>query len=162
NGQPIEFIGNNLFKFLGRKIKFNLSESEQINEIQQNFDRDMKKVDQEPINGFMKLWLYQNYVIAFLSWPFMVYDLNLSLAKHLEAKANKYLKKWTGIPRSANTSILYRDRCNKGKQLTSISLHYKKMQVLKAHTAKHSKDSDIRAVYDRIRSSDAEKIRVWK
>ena len=36
------------------------------------------------------------------------------------------------------------------------------MQVLKAHTAKHSKDSDIRAVYDRIRSSDAEKIRVWK
>jgi len=86
NGQPIEFIGNNLFKFLGRKIKFNLSESEQINEIQQNFDRDMKKVDQEPINGFMKLWLYQDYVIAFLSWPFMVYDLNLFLAKHLEAK----------------------------------------------------------------------------
>ena len=85
--QLIEFIANSLFKFLGRKIKFDLSETEQIEDIRSKLLKDLQTVDSQPINGFMKLWLYQNYILAFLSWPFMVYDLNLSEAKSLEAIA---------------------------------------------------------------------------
>ena len=142
-GQVIEFIASNLFKFLGRKIKFDLSETEQIDEISSKSKKDLQSVDSQPINGFMKLWLYQNYILAFLSWPFMVYDLNVSESKRMEASATKFLKKWAGIPHPATTSILYRSGHNKGIHLTPVALHYKKMQILKAHTIKHSKDSDL-------------------
>ena len=161
NDQAIEFIGDHLFKFLGRKISSDLSESEQIRGVTASFKEYLDAVDNQPINGFMKLWLYQNYVLAFLAWPFTVYDFNLSVAKRLEVTANKYLKRWAGLPRPANTSILYRSRNMKGLRLTSVSLHYKKMQVLKAHTAKYSKDSNLRAVYDMRRCTDIKKVRKW-
>ena len=161
NNQPIDFIGDHLFKFLGRKIKYDLSESEQTREINETTRSNFKIVDEQPINGFMKLWLYQNYILSFLSWPFMIYDLNLSEAKRLEVLANRYLKKWARLPRPANTSILYRSRKFKGMQLTAISLHYKKMQILKAHTVKYSKDLDLKTVYELQSSRDVKKLRVW-
>src|SRR5690349_16033780 len=67
---------------------------------------------------------------------------------------------WSSRP--ADTSILYRSRHNKGLQLTSISLHYKKMQLLKMHTVKYSGDSEMKSLYQTIRSTDSAKIRVWK
>ena len=47
-----------------------------------------------------------------------------------------------------------------GIALTPITLQYKKMQLLKLHTAKHSKDPDLRALYDLRKSRDLSKTRV--
>ena len=92
----------------------------------------------------------------------MVYDLNLSETKSLEAIATKFLKKWTGLPHPATTSILYRSRQNKGLHLTPLSLHFKKMQILKIHTIKYSDDSNLTTLYQMSKASDAEYSRVWK
>ena len=45
----------------------------------------------------MKLWLYQHYLLAHLSWPFLIHDLPVSLANDLQKKSNLTLKRWAGI-----------------------------------------------------------------
>ena len=57
---------------------------------------DMTLIENSKVNGFMKLWLYQFYCLAHLSWPFMINDLTRSFALELQAEINLKLKKWAG------------------------------------------------------------------
>ena len=81
-------------------------------------------VDKAPINGIMKTWIYQHYILARLSWPFLVHDFDLNFAKQLERSISVLLKKWLGIVRTADVGILFRSRSNFGLGLTSISDHF--------------------------------------
>ena len=65
----------------------------------------------------MKLWLYQHYLLAHLSWPFLIHDLPVSLANDLQKKSNLTLKKWAGIYRGADIGSLFRSRANFGMVL---------------------------------------------
>jgi hypothetical protein len=35
---------------------------------------DISLIEQSKINGLMKLWIYQFYVLSHLSWPFLCHD----------------------------------------------------------------------------------------
>ena len=54
-----------------------------------------------------KLWLYQHFVATKLCWFFTALDLSQTFVKSLRSKATKFLKSWSGLPRSANTTILF-------------------------------------------------------
>ena len=51
----------------------------------------MLLIDKQHLNGFMKMWLYQHYVLSFLTWPFMVYDFSVTKVLGLESIANRFL-----------------------------------------------------------------------
>ncbi len=70
----------------------------------------MKLVDSSSVNGFAKLWLYQFGVLFQLNWPFMIYDITITLPKSWDRRTGVYLKKWDGIFRNADVGILYRSR----------------------------------------------------
>ena len=89
------------------------------------------------------MWLYQHYILAYLTWPLLVYDFPLSFAKELQKEANKRIKQWLKINKKANVSILYRSRKNKGLQLCSVSKCLKRSQGTKAHIIKHSTDPNM-------------------
>ena len=85
SGQPIRFILNREdpdsfkgqhFKFLGRWIHAFLKEHLIKEKIKKEILNEIQVVDNCLLNGFMKLWLYQFYVLYHFSWPFLIHDLD--------------------------------------------------------------------------------------
>ena len=54
--------------------------------IKSEFLCDIDLVENSLLNGFRKLWLYQFYVLARLSWAFLVQDLVASCAVELDCR----------------------------------------------------------------------------
>ena len=122
----------------------------------------MKTVDELHIHGFMKIWLYHHYVVAYLAWPFMVYDFNVSFILDLQRTATRYLKRWAGLYARAITSILYRPRDMFGLQICSLVTFFKKLQVGQAFLLKHSADVKLNRIYaSMLVHQDALKY-IWK
>ena len=104
----------------------------------------MAIVHNAPISGFMKLWLYQKFVLGMLSWPLMIQDLNLDFVKtQLTRPCGVILKKWAGAFDSIDVGCLYRPKERFGLELTPVSVLFKKLQVIKLHLLKNSPDPHI-------------------
>ena len=135
------------FKFLGRYIHYFLSESEIKKMIRKKFMGDMEIVNDTNINGVEKAWIYQHYVLSRLSWPFMIYDFDITFVKELNSLATSKLKKWLKLGRAANIGVLYRENSEFGVGLKSLIVHFKSMQLIKCQLLKTSLSSDIRDLY---------------
>ena len=59
--------------------------------------------------GPMKMWLYNNFIIVYVAWPFMIYDL-ISHGKGLKAVATKYLKEWISFTKTITGFIPYKSK----------------------------------------------------
>lgn len=150
------------FKFLGRWISYKINEIEVQDRIKCNCFNLMKRINQDPAPGPMKLWMYQFGLLSKLSWPFLSQDsLPLNLAYTLHTHINRYLKSWAGLFKSADLGVLYRSRSRFGLGLTSIICHFKRMNVVKCLLLKNSEDEDIRNIYHR-RVERESKISTWK
>ena len=66
----------------------------------------MRRTDEAKINGLMKLWIYQHYILSKLAWPFLIHDFNLDFATKLQQNANVYLKRWAGVLKGADAGVL--------------------------------------------------------
>jgi len=156
-GEKIKFIINvaldpnslqyDHFKELGRFISVDLKENKVKREVRKRFLDDMEKVETSGVNGLCKLFLYQHFVVSRLSWAFLVHDFCLTFAIELEDFATKRLKIWSGLYRSADIGTLYRRREHLGLQLTSLSSHYKHMQIVKACLLSTSQDPLIQEIF---------------
>jgi len=131
------------FKFLGRRTGVELNEIKTADLVRKKFKADMDLVDNTGLNGLMKLWLYEHFVISRLSWPFIVHDFSFSFAIELEKAISVRLKKWAGLFRGADTGTLFRSRENFGLQLTSVSDHFVLMQLIKCTILSNSNDADV-------------------
>ena len=169
-GQRVHFIANpqtedpfkaKHFKFLGRNMHVDLSEQDVVEKVGRDLRQRLALVDKDPVFGLAKLWIYQFYILSFLAWPFLIHDFAISHVKALQPPTNKLLRRWAGLYKSADESILYRSREQFGLQLTSLTTHFKRMQVIKSHTLKHSNDPDVVDHYEQraLREKD---ISVWK
>ena len=78
----------------------------------------------------------------------MVQDLTASFVQSLERMVNPLLKKWAGLFKSAELGTLFRSRDNFGLGLTSVTTHFKKMQIVYCLILKKSEDTDIRKLYE--------------
>ena len=123
------FLGDEPFKFLGRKMsskKNGLIRAES----KENFIGSLEITSKANITGPMKIWLYNHFIVAFITWPFMIYDLTLFFGKELKAVTTKYLKRWLGITKSITESVLYRNKDHFVLGLTDLVIHLKKMHVV--------------------------------
>ena len=134
---------------LGRLISVDLREDKIRNEIQRRLLSDVEKVENSGVNGLCKLFLYEHFIVSRLSWFFLVHDLSLTFARELDDKVIPRLKKWAGLYRSADLGALFRNRDHLGLQLTSISYHYKHMQVVRSCLLSTSKDPLIQQIFHR-------------
>jgi len=145
------------FKFLGMWINPALDESETKEVFRNKFVTLMSLVDEAPITGFMKLWLYQYFVTAMLSWTLMIQNFNHNfVAKQITSPCGVYLKRWAGVFASIDTGCLYRPRARFGLGLTSLTTLYERLQVCKLHILKHSSDTVIRRLYSRVANREAD------
>ena len=156
SGEPIKFLldqtgkdefSQSHFKFLGRWIGAELDETQVKLRVENQFLGLMQRIDKLTINGLMKLWMYQFFVLSKLAWPFLIHDFNIWYAMKLQQNANAYLKRWAGVLKSVDEGLLYRPKKYLGLGLTSMTSHLRRMQVIKCHLCKYSTDEDVRALY---------------
>ena len=135
------------FKFLGRWISIDLNELKIQSFIRARFLKEVEIIESSNVTGFMKLWLYQHYLLSHLAWPFLIHDLPLSFARSLESAITMKLKKWARLYRGADTGALFRSRDLFGLGLTSASHHFIKMQLIKCSLLENSEDEHVRASF---------------
>ena len=123
-------------------------------EIKENLIGNLEITSIANITGPMKVWLYNHFVVAFVTWPFMIYDLTISFGEELKVVATKYLKRWLGITKSITESVLYRSKDHFGLGLTNLVPHLKKMQVCRMHMLKYSQDGSSNNLYEYMRERD--------
>jgi Reverse transcriptase (RNA-dependent DNA polymerase) len=150
------------FKFLGRWINENLSENQIKWKIKSSLTDDLIRVHNAKINGFMKAWIYQFYVLSRLSWVFLVHDLDQTFANNLSKISTSYLKKWLSLFKSTETGVLYRSRENFGLGLTSVLEHFQRMQIIKCELLNHSVDDSIQKLYHLRETANSKLTRTWK
>ena len=75
---------------------------------------DINIVENSRIHGFMKLWLYQFYVLSRLSWPFLIYDFDRSFVLEMQKAINPKLKGWAGASLRVENGLLFRAKENFG------------------------------------------------
>ena len=119
------------------------------------FDKWMKTVDDEPISGASKAWIYEFMILAYLRWPFLVYNFSVNSVLPMEKTATRYLKSWYGAHKSFNPSVLYLPRSDHGLGITSISTCLKSMQITARSLAKHSTDIVTSGVYTLVQNAEA-------
>ena len=117
--------------------------------VKRDFLDEVRIVDRLPLNGLMKLWIYQYYLLAHLSWPPDDPCLSRSFAVELTETVNHKLKKWAGLYKSADLGCMFRSRSLPGSLgLTSVTSHFEKIQVIKCSILKDSQDPDVKHVYE--------------
>ena len=108
-------------------------------------ERERERERETPVTRHQKLLLYRAAICPRLTWDVAVNDLPLSwVTSKLEAQATKYLKKWSGLAKSADTSCLYLPKSYGGLGLQPVSLLFKKQQVSQACQILTSRDPVVR------------------
>ena len=129
-GEKLPFVGNHTIKFLGLPITVPNNPNIAKADIKTSLDCMLKAVDQCPVTQKQKLKLYRLGICPRLNWPLMINNFPLTWTKnHLEMSATRYLKKWAGLTKSANPSLLYLPKESGGLNLPAITSLYKTLQV---------------------------------
>ncbi|XP_072039086.1 uncharacterized protein [Amphiura filiformis] len=150
SGKDIPFIHQSSMRFLGQGIFKDLNDKEVRYGVESKLKTLLERVNNDQVNSIAKMWIYENHIVSRISWEFIIYCFPVSFAQILQAVATRYLKRWAGLPNSANTSILYRKRDNKGLQLKALTMHFKCMQLVKYHIMKYSVDEETQFMYGHI------------
>jgi len=137
---PLSLELEDKFKFLGKFFRFDLKDGPQEALVYDSFLLRLNTVNLDLVNGLMKAWLFQFWIIPSLAWPFQVYDFPLAFAKTLDVLTTRFLKQWLGLFKGADVGLLYRSRENHGLGFTKPSLLLKQSQLIKLHLVKHSQE----------------------
>ena len=93
----------------------------------------LERVDETPVTRQQKPLLYHACMCPRMSWDLAVNSLPLSwVTETLEATATRFLNRWSGLARLADTARLYLPQSQGGLNLPLISLLYRKQQILQA------------------------------
>ena len=71
--------------------------------------------------------------------------------QNLDSYVISRLKRWAGLYRSDDVGALFRHRDDLGLQMTSLEMHYQRMQVTKCCLLENSQDAKVRAIYENFK-----------
>ena len=128
SGEHITSITDEVFKCLGVRIEWTLQEN--------------------LINLVNSTQLYNHHIVPRLSWWFTTLKLSLSFAEHLHSLVLPFLKKWCGLPRAANPSILFcGSKSRPGLRLKRIPTVWKQSRASMLQLLKYSRDTRVRSLF---------------
>ena len=168
-GKRMQFILKDLsfkgshFKFLGRWLRPDLDEADVKSLFLRKYQELLDILEGAPIDGFMKLWIYQHFMLGMLSWPLLIQDFNHDFVKTLVTRScGVYLRRWAGVFKSIEAGCLYRRKERFGLGLTSLTTYFEKLQVIKLHLVKYSPDPHVAALYDMRRRREEKQMKIWR
>ena len=147
-GASIRYLDDGDFRYLGRLLNTAASEITSRCQLQEKLDALLSLLDKTLLPATSRLWLYQHFVVPKLSWAFLTLDLTLTFVKKLQAKSLVFLKKWVGLPRCANTAILFvGDRHRPGLKVHNLCTYWKQQQGVKFELLRNSADPRCRKLH---------------
>ena len=150
SGSPITFIADEPFKHLGRKLYATLTDEHIKEEVLEKLKSMLKVVDDLPVRGTFKLYIYNVGVIPRLSWHLLVYDFTLTFLTQLEELANSAVKKWAGVSRyGTNPILLYLPRKKGGLGIVKLTFFAQRLALVREHLLKYSRDPVISRLAER-------------
>ncbi len=67
----------------------------------------LNEIDQRPIRGEYKAWIYKFYLVPSLLFNLTVYHIPQSTIKKIQTRATSVLKRWLRIPRCATLASIF-------------------------------------------------------
>ena len=107
NGETITSIKDKDIKYLGKVYNANLSEREQIAEVERSLKAELKKIERCKLPGRYKCWILQYMLIPRLMWPLTIYNIPATRIEGMQRKITASLKRWLGIPKNLSVDCLY-------------------------------------------------------
>jgi len=149
-GEPIKFIGDDkppIFKYLGRYLQSDLKEDLIKEQIGEKLKKWLKVVDDAPLEGRMKAWIVNFHVCSKLAWLLMVQDFPVSEAAKWQTEIHRRYRKWMGLAKSAESSVLYRTNENFGLKFKDLRQMLEQLRVVKWHILKSSRDIEVKKLH---------------
>ena len=150
NGAPIPFTVDPV-RFLGLNMQVISHHSSPKPSVVASLQNMLSAVDRTSLTRRQKLLMYSAGVCPRLTWPLMTQEFPISwVERELDPLATRYIKRWAGLAKSANTAILYLPTSEGGLNLPHLSTLYKKLQVSRQTQFMSSRDGCVRFLADRI------------
>ena len=155
--QAIPTVTEEPVKSLGRWYDDTLKDTKRGNETKQMAEEGLETINQCGLPGKYKVWCLQFMLIPKLLWPLMIYDICISTVEAMEAKINKFTRKWLGVPPCLTDIALYCRQAKLKLPLKSILEEYKAGKMRLQSMLEDSGDSVIEAVKPQLKTG-----RKWK
>ena len=120
----------------------------------QKFEEYVTKIDETPLTGSQKMWIFDKVLMSKISWDFLIHDMTVSFVEDLAATQTRMFKKWVNYSRSGNPTVFYRSKKNFGWNMKEMVTFLKKQQLIKCNMLKCSEDSDVRQLYEARRQQE--------
>ena len=102
-------IASGATRFLGRTIDETMQSSckESAERIRKKITGALKKIDERPIRGEYKVWIYKHYVATSVFFLLAVDAISESTIKSIQSGATRFIKKWLNLPRCATLASVF-------------------------------------------------------
>ena len=125
-------------KFLGLHVDVPADQATSRNTLVTRLDEMLRKVNACPLTRKQKLLVYRVGLLSIEEFPISWAE------KHLDPLASQFLKKWSGLARSANTILLHLSGKDGGLNLPQLSSMHKRLQVSRQSHLLTSRDTCVR------------------
>lgn len=136
-----------IFKYLGRKIQFDLKEDIVLKDLLAKTQNLLKLVDDTRLTGPMKSWIADQYILAKISFVLMVQDFSETDVSKIQALFHRRYRAWMGLAKSADGDVLYRSNKHFGLNIKNVNEVTRRLRVIKWHIMKNSLDLQSRLLY---------------
>ena len=156
-GPRIPTVSEEPVKSLGRWYDRTLKDTRQAKGLALSMETGLGKIDCCPLPGRHKVWCLQHMLIPMLLWPLLVYEIATSTVEAMEAKINKFTRKWLGVPPGLSDVALYCRQAKLRLPLKSLVEEYKAGKVRLQVMLENSQDDVVRPVQPTLKTG-----RKWK
>ena len=149
DGMPIPFYTGPV-RFLGMEVQVPKNSSAAREAVLSRLQEMLQAIDKSLLTRKQKLLLYSGGVCPRLSWPLLIQEFPTTwMERQVDSLVTGYLKRWSGLGKSANTALLYLPRLLGGLNLPSPSTLHKRLQVSRQCQLLTSQDSCVRFLAER-------------
>ena len=137
-------------RFLGMEVQVPKNSSAARKAVLTRFQEMLQAIDESLMMRKQKLLLYSGGVCPRLSWPLLTQEFPTTwMEGQVDSLVTGYLKRWSGLGKSANTALLYPPRSLGGLSLPSPSTLHKRLQVSRQCQLLPSQNSCVRFLAER-------------
>ena len=123
NGESIPFIGKNTFSFLGAPVSVHGADKSRSN-LLSKLSVLLEKVDKTLLSARQKLLLFKVAICPRLTWDLSVNHFPVSwLESTLQPIATIFLKRWSGLAKSADTGLIFGDTVQEAASCQRRCIH---------------------------------------
>ena len=150
--QQIPTVSQEPVKSLGRGYDSSMKNTKRGLETVELATKGLLAINRCGLQGKLKVWCLQFMLIPKLLWPLLVYEICSTTAEAIEAKINKFTRRWLGVPPGLTDVAMY---CRKAKlrlPLKSIFEEYKCGKATLLSMVEDSEDPVVKTVQPTIRT----------